>query len=94
MNDNDKKPVLVTTEHRGVFFGWIDPECETDKSIAVENCKLCLYWSTDVHGFLGLASHGPTANCRIGAAAPRVLLHDVTSVTDVSEEAVARWNAA
>lgn len=62
------RPVLVTTEYRGVFFGYAT---ETDgETIKLDNARNCLYWSTDVMGFLGLAATGPTAGCRIGPPAP------------------------
>ena len=54
-----ERAVLVTTEHRGVFFGYAkDTRGETVDLRAGRNC---LYWSADVKGFLGLASMGPTA---------------------------------
>lgn len=49
-----ERAVLVTTEHRGVFFGYAT---ETDgETITLKNARNCVYWSSDVKGFLGLAS--------------------------------------
>lgn len=86
-------PVLVTTEHRGVFFGFAESKeaTESKASIRLKKVRNCIYWSSDVGGFLGLASKGPTESCRIGREAPSVLLHDITSVTECSEEAVSAW---
>lgn len=85
------RPVLVTTAHRGVFFGYSD---NTDgDTITLERCRNCIYWSADVKGFLGLAATGPTDNCRIGPAAT-VKLRNITSVTEVSQDAAERWEAA
>ncbi len=85
------RPVLVTTAHRGVFFGYA---AETNGStIKLMRARNCIYWSTDVKGFLGLASSGPTPLCRIGPAAD-IELRDITAVCEVTPEAVAKWEAA
>lgn len=84
-------PVLVTTAHRGVFFGYAqDTKGET---IALRGARLCVYWSADVKGFMGLASTGPTANCRIGPAAD-IELRNITAVASVTPAAVKAWEAA
>lgn len=86
-----ERAVLVTTSHRGVFFGYAtDIDGATIQLRAARNC---IYWSSDNKGFLGLASHGPTSNAKIGPAAD-LQLRDITSVAEVSEEAVKRWEAA
>jgi hypothetical protein len=87
-----QKPVLVTTAHRGVFFGYTTEGRQGD-SIQMSRARNCVYWSPDVRGFLGLASSGPTASCRIGPAADVELLN-VTAVVEVSPEAVKKWEAA
>lgn len=84
------RPVLITTEHRGVFFGFAtDTDGET---IALKEAQLCIYWSSDVRGFMGLASHGPTAKCRVGRPAD-ITVRNVTSVSEVTPEAVIAWKA-
>lgn len=86
-----RQPVLVTTAHRGVFFGYtnqIDGE-----TIALKDARLCLYWSADVKGFMGLASSGPSSSCRIGPKAD-ITLRNITAVVSVTPEAVAKWEAA
>lgn len=87
-------PVLVTTQHRGVFFGHADPSKVADRSLSLERCRCCISWSADVGGFLGLAKVGPSRNCKIGTEALKVLLHDVTSVTECTQEAVEAWTKA
>jgi hypothetical protein len=87
-----EKPVLVTTAHRGVFFGYTnDPDGET---ITLTRARNCLYWTADVKGFLGLCITGPTAGCRIGPAAPSITLRNITCVADVTPEAVKAWEVA
>lgn len=85
------RPVVVTTAHRGVFFGYAT---KTDgETIALTNARLCLYWSADVKGFMGLAASGPTSSCRIGPAAD-ITLRNITAVLEVSEAAKSAWEAA
>jgi hypothetical protein len=85
------RPVLVTTAHRGVFFGYAhDTAGET---IALQKARLCVYWSSDCKGFMGLAAGGPTAGCRIGPPAD-ITLRNITAVVEVSPAAVAAWEAA
>ena len=85
-------PVLVTTAHRGVFFGYTtDPDAE---NITLTRARNCIYWSSDVKGFLGLVTTGPTSGCRIGPAAPSLTLRNVTCVADVAPAAVTAWEAA
>lgn len=86
-------PVLVTTEHRGVFFGYLSGEPAKEK-ITIEKARNCVYWSADVRGFIGLAETGPSAGCRVGRPAPKLTLFDITSVTECTPEAVARWESA
>jgi hypothetical protein len=85
------RTVLVTTEHRGVFFGYAD---NTDgDTIVLKRARLCVYWSADVRGFMGLASTGPSKSCRIGPPAD-ITLRKITAVVEVTPEAVAKWEAA
>lgn len=84
-------PVLVTTAHRGVFFGYLGDRKPSKTSVVLTDCRNCGYWSADVRGFLGLAAQGPGPQCKIGPAAPRVTIYDVTSVSDCTAEAAQRW---
>lgn len=87
----EERPVIVTTAHRGVFFGYAgDTSGET---IKLKRSRLCLYWSRDVKGFMGLASGGPTTECRIGPQAD-IELRNITAVLEVTPEAVTAWEAA
>lgn len=94
-NKATKKPaeraVIVTTAHRGVFFGYAT---KTDgETIKLTRSRLCVYWSQDCKGFMGLAANGPTAGCRIGPAAD-IELRNITAVLEVSTEAAAAWEKA
>lgn len=86
------KPVLVTTQHRGVFYGYLLAEAdETARTLVLYRCRNAIYWSGS-KGFLGLASDGPEKESRIGSVAPRVMLHDVTSVSDCTAKAAEAWD--
>lgn len=89
---SERNPVLITTRHRGVFFGYVEaPVDEVGRNAVVYDVRNCIYWSADVGGFLGLASIGPSSSCKIGAVAAKVKIFDVTSVTSVSDEAATKW---
>lgn len=82
-------PLVVTTEHRGVFFGYGTP---TDSSeIRIEQARMCVRWTSDVKGVVGLASTGPSKTCRVGIAAPAITLRKVTAVMECTDEAAAAW---
>ena len=86
-----ERAVLVTTAHRGVFFGYAT---DTDGDvIELKRARLCVHWSADVKGFMGLAAGGPTKSCRIGPAVPSIELRKITAVIGVSPEAAAAWEA-
>lgn len=88
----DMKPLVVTTAHKGVFYGYGTPT--TDKTIRLTSAQMCVYWSADVHGITGLAANGPSKSCRIGPPAPAILLHDITSIMEASSEASKKWEEA
>ena len=86
-----EKAVLVTTAHKGVFFGYAT---ETGGAIIkLRAARNCIYWPTENKGFLGLASMGPIGNARVGPAAD-IELRDITCVAECTPEAVGRWESA
>ena len=86
------RPVLVTTEFRGVFFGYADDT--SGENITLTNARNCIYWSSANGGFGGLASEGPAKGSRIGARVDKIDLRKITSVSEVSAGAVAKWENA
>lgn len=86
-----ERPVLVTTEFRGVFFGYATDTAGAD--ITLKRARNCIYWSSDVGGFLGLAATGPSKGCRVGGVAD-IDLRKVTCVAELTPAAVAAWEAA
>lgn len=82
------RAVLVTTAHKGVFFGYA---AETGgDAIQLRAARLCVYWSSDIRGFMGLASHGPNKSCRIGPPCD-IEVRSITSVSEVTPEAIEKW---
>jgi len=87
-----ERPVMVTTEYRGVFFGYA-----TDTAgdvVRLKRARNCIYWTAEERGFLGLAVSGPGKGCKIGPPATEIDLRKITSVVEVSPEAVKAWEAA
>ena len=82
------RPVVVTTAHKGVFFGFASET--SGPTIKLRAARLCVYWSADLRGFMGLASVGPNAQCRVGPPAD-IELRDITAVVECSPEAVTKW---
>lgn len=88
---NGERAVLVTTTHKGVFFGYAT---KTDgATIKLRGARNCIYWSSDVKGFIGLAATGPSNNCKIGPSAD-IELRDITCVAECSPDAVTAWEGA
>jgi hypothetical protein len=86
-----ERAVIVTTAHRGVFFGYA---VATDgETIALRASRLCISWSADVRGFMGLAATGPTKGCRVGPAAD-ITLRNITAVLECSRASVTAWESA
>ena len=93
MAKSKKKAVLVTTEWKGVFFGYevSRPGKPEERRIKLANARNAIRWWTTT-GFLELASKGPNTKSKIGARAPDVVeLWGVTSIAACSDEAVAQW---
>ena len=88
------KPVIVTTEFRGVFFGYVEDESTAPKKINLTNARNCVYWSSESKGVLGLAAKGPNANCRIGPKVPAATIWKVTGIFECTPEATEAWESA
>lgn len=91
MKTKKERAVLVTTAHKGVFFGYAtETEGATVKLRAGRNC---IYWPAENRGFLGLANMGPVNGARVGPPAD-IELRDITSVAEVTPIAAAAWERA
>jgi hypothetical protein len=86
-----ERAVVVTTEHRGVFFGYAyDTSGDVIKLRAARNC---VYWSSGVRGFMGLAATGPDKESKVGPAAD-IEVRKITSIIECTPEAITAWETA
>jgi hypothetical protein len=88
MKNDKERAVLVTTAHKGVFFGYTTET--SGPTIKLKRARNCVYWPPSNQGFMGLAEHGPKDGARIGPRAD-IELRNITSVSEVTPEAVKRW---
>lgn len=89
MSKSSISPIIVTTLHKGVFFGYGIPS--EAKTIRITEARMCVYWASSVRGVLGLAATGPNKECRVTKPIPAITLNDVTSIMEVSPEAEVAW---
>ena len=89
--ENKERAVLVTTLHRGVFFGYTRET--SGKTIKLRAARCCIYWPSEQKGFLGLAANGPLSSAKVGPAAD-IELRDITSVSECTPAAATAWESA
>lgn len=85
-----ERAVLVTTAHRGVFFGYTTDA--TGAIVALRRGRNCIYWPPENRGFVGLASLGPLQGSKVGPPAD-MELRDITAVVAVTRQAIDLWEA-
>ena len=91
---NHGRAVVITTEYRGVFFGYLPESADyTAKTLEPTQVRMCVYWPQQQHGVVTLASTGPVDGSRVTPAAPSILLHGVTAVMECTPEAVKAWES-
>ncbi len=90
----EKKAVLITTEHRGVFFGYVEDASKLPAEITLSDARMIVYWDSATKGVLGLASAGATKDCKIGLKVPKFTAWKITSVSECTPEAVKSIEAA
>jgi hypothetical protein len=85
-------PIVVTTSHRGVFFGYGEaPKGAIPDTLRLEKARMCVSWSSDIRGVTGLAAVGPSKNCKVGIEVPAISVNSITAIFECSEEAAAKW---
>jgi len=82
---------LVTTDHRGVFFGRLESATNDGETMILEQARNCIYFCSKVGGVFGLAASGPVDGCRIGAKVNRLRLRACNSASEATPEAVKAW---
>ena len=91
---NAGRAVVITTEYRGVFFGYLPESADyTAKTLEPIKVRMCVYWPQQEHGVVTLASNGPVLGSRVTPAAPSILLHGVTAVMACTQEAINAWES-
>lgn len=91
MSDNtDGRPVIVCTEHRGVFFGYAGDT--SGNTVHLKRARMAIKFGTK-RGVMELAETGPTTTSNISARAD-IDVRKVTAVFTVTEEAAKKWEAA
>lgn len=85
------RAVIVTTSHRGVFFGYTDAK-SGDEIIHLKNARMAIRFGT-TRGLMQLAQTGPTSNSKISDRAD-LEVRSITAVFEVTDAAVKAWEAA
>lgn len=91
-------PVMVTTQYRGVYFGYVEGEFadlagQVDGAILLRHMRNCVWWDAELHGLGGLATRGPNVASKIGPAAPRGIVNQITGIWAVTPEAALAWES-
>jgi hypothetical protein len=86
-NGKTERPVMVTTSHRGIFTGYTtDPDDK--ETITLVRARMVVYYSADAHSVVGIAKAGPGKGARVSPSIPKICLRNITSVAELSPEAV------
>lgn len=93
MATKKKKAVVVTTEHRGVFFGYVENDKKAPEQIELSDVRNCVYWDSSIKGVLGLAANGPGRSCKVGPNVPKATIWKLTGIWECSADAVKQWEA-
>ena len=84
------RPVIVCTEHRGVFYGHATDTSGTE--IKLIGARMAISFGT-TRGVMELAETGPTSRSKISARAD-IDVRKVTAVFEVTPAAAQAWEAA
>lgn len=87
-----KNAYVVCAKPRVVLFGYATPTEIRKAHPTLTNVRMCVYWSTGVHGVLGLAATGPLPDCRVTPAVSALTVREEIEATMIcSQEAIAAW---
>lgn len=89
-NKNTERPVIICTQHRGVFFGY--SKDTTGDRINLRGARMAIYFGTQ-RGVMQLAETGPTSSSKISARAD-IEVRSITAVFEVTPVAVEAWEKA
>lgn len=88
---NQTKSVIVTTEHRGVFYGKLKSYDEAKRVAVLDDALMVIYFGT-TQGLFQLGATGPTASSKLSAKVPDIRLEKTVSIIGVSAAAEEAWN--
>jgi hypothetical protein len=88
--DQTDRPVIVCTEHRGVFFGYATDT--TGDPIHLRAARMAVRFGT-TRGVMELAETGPTSSSHVSARAD-IEIRKITAVFEVTPAAARAWEAA
>lgn len=89
---NEIRPVIVTTKHRGVFYGHVSTDEVIGDVATLHDARMAIKFGT-TRGLFELADTGPTDASHISAVAPVAEIRDITAVLDVTDGARKAWEA-
>lgn len=84
------RPVIICTEHRGVFFGYAADT--TGDRVSLRSARMAIYFGTE-RGVMQLAETGPTTKSKISARAD-IEVRKITAIFEVAPSAVDAWEKA
>lgn len=90
MATKTKRPVIVCTEHRGVFFGYATNTAGSE--IKLTGARMAIRFGT-TRGVMELAETGPTSKSLVSARAD-IDVRKVSAVFEVTSKATQAWEAA
>lgn len=81
------KNVMITTSHRGVFLCQVNGQDLTQRTLTnLKNCRMVVRWRNG-EGLQGMANYGPTENCQLSPMSDIEVIHDITAIFTVKDEA-------
>lgn len=90
------RPIIVGTEHQGLFFGYVPDHIPNGKIagtiVDLKRARMVVYFPEQVGGALGLAAAGPIKGCRIGPRAD-ISVGIVRGVASISDSAIDAWES-
>lgn len=90
----NERAVVICTAKRGVFFGYTSESGDSliEKTRGtLSRARMCVKWSVETRGVLGLAGIGPQRGSKVTPRVPALALESITAVIDCSDEAVKVW---
>ena len=87
-------PVLVTTDNRGVYFGYYQTDAQAPAKIELTNARVIVEWNAGDQGFLAMAVSGPAGIAVVSVAVSTLTICGVASIAECTPEAAAAFDNA